>query len=377
MSLVSNLYDRIDEGRKGGNIGIPTGLPELDKYTYGLQRRWLTVIGADSGAGKTTFTLFTHVYKPLEYSLEHPEIPVDILFFSLEMSPEVLYAKLLSLYIFEHYQKEVSFSSILSLSGVLNNEDYELVCQARSWLEKVDEHLYVYDKMINADGVYTVTRSWLNNFGKFEETDEYSDKYIPNNSRAYKIVVIDHMRLLAGSDKRIEINKCADSLIKLRDQCDLTIAMVQQLNRQIKSSARRESGYYYIQADDFADASGPVQGAETVIGIYYPHREKRHNCEGYDVKTLRDRIRMIQIIKGRYGTADVMKAVLFRGEVGYYQELPKPDEIKDWDELLNVKYIFDHLNTNSNLEEQKEEKIETTSTTELLSKNPFLNFKFT
>lgn len=49
MSLVSNLYDRIDEGRKGGNIGIPTGLPELDKYTYGLQRRWLTVIGADSG----------------------------------------------------------------------------------------------------------------------------------------------------------------------------------------------------------------------------------------------------------------------------------------------------------------------------------------
>ena len=410
MSIVDSLYNRIDEGRKGANIGIPTGLPELDKYTYGIQRRWLTVVGADSGAGKTTYVLFTHVYQPLKYALEHPETEVDILFFSLEMSSEVLYAKLLSLYIFDHYHKEISFSSILSLDSVLNDEDYNLICEAREWVEKIDKHLYVYSKMISADGVYTVVRSWLNEFGTFEEINEYTDKYIPKNPNAYRIVVIDHMRLLAGTDKRVEINKCADNLIKLRDQCDLTIALVQQLNRQLKSSARRDSGYFLIQTDDFADASGPVQAAETVIGIYYPHREKRHTCEGYDIKTLRDRARIIQVLKSRYGTADVMKAVLFRGETGYYKELPKPEAITDYQELLTQEYMFKDIkdipqiksyesnksksnkveicwNMNNDFagfskdeakeKEEGKQEIEATSTQDLLNFNSLdINFKF-
>lgn len=49
MGIVDSLYKRIRAGREGNNIGIPTGLPDLDKYTYGIQRGFMTTIFGDSG----------------------------------------------------------------------------------------------------------------------------------------------------------------------------------------------------------------------------------------------------------------------------------------------------------------------------------------
>ena len=132
-----------------------------------------------------------------------------------------------------------------------------------------------------------------------------------------------------------------------------------------------------LQLDDIADASGSAQGSEIVIGIYYPHREKRSTCEGYDIKKLRDHARIIQILKHRYGISDIMKGVLFRGEVGYYKELPNPDkEALNYEELLDVNYIFGE----KTLDEftQSDEHEECTSTEDLLSRSGNgINFNFT
>lgn len=340
MGVIDSLYKRIEAGREGKNIGIPTGLPDLDKYTYGIQKGFMTTIFGDSGAGKTTYTLFTHVYKPLQFALENPNIPVKILYFSLEMSPEVLLAKLLSLFISDQFHVQISYKEILSLGGILDDDKFELICKAKAWLERVVQHLTIYDKAVNAVRVYNVVREWAGNFGTFME-EESMEIYVPKNPDMYKIVVIDHMRLLVGSDKKTEINTCADYLINLRDLCNLTVALVQQANRQIKSMDRRNSGYQYLQLDDMADASGPAQGSEVVIGIYYPHREKRTTCEGYDIKKLRDHARIIQILKHRYGVSDVMKGILFRGEIGYYKELPNPnDGALNYDEILDYNYLY-------------------------------------
>ncbi len=51
MSIVSELYKNIQQGREGLNQGISTGLPKLDLLTYGVQRKWLSVIAGDSGSG--------------------------------------------------------------------------------------------------------------------------------------------------------------------------------------------------------------------------------------------------------------------------------------------------------------------------------------
>lgn len=127
-----------------------------------------------------------------------------------------------------------------------------------------------------------------------------------------------------------------------------------------------------------ADASGPAQGSEIVIGIYYPHREKRTTCEGYDIKKLRDRVRIIQILKHRYGISDVMKGVFFKGEVGYYKELPNPEkETLNYEEILDINYIFKDSKKIDNMNYEIDDK-KSTSTKELLNRSDKeMNFSFT
>lgn len=55
--MISTLYNTIKAGKEGANKGISTGLPKLDSLTYGIQRKWMTVIAGDSGSGKSSLAL--------------------------------------------------------------------------------------------------------------------------------------------------------------------------------------------------------------------------------------------------------------------------------------------------------------------------------
>lgn len=55
MSVVDNLYTVIDNGRKGLNKGLSTGLTKLDKITGGVQKGVYTTIFGLSGTGINCF----------------------------------------------------------------------------------------------------------------------------------------------------------------------------------------------------------------------------------------------------------------------------------------------------------------------------------
>ena len=167
MNLIDSFYQKVEEGKKGNNMGIPSGFPKLDKYIYGIQRRFMSTVIADSGAGKSSVAIFMYIYKPLVYSLEHPEIPVNILALSFEMSKEVLLAKLLSLYILDKYHIDISYSEIFSLDKPVSDDKLKYIYDARDWLTKVDDKLTIYDTPLNSTGVYNILRAWAGYFGKF------------------------------------------------------------------------------------------------------------------------------------------------------------------------------------------------------------------
>ena len=80
-----------------------------------------------------------------------------------------------------------------------------------------------------------------------------------------------------------------------------------------------------------SDSSAPSQAAEQVIGIFYPHRELIPKCLDYEIKTeMKDRFRALQILKNRYGRSDLAIGVGFYGEIGYWKELPRAEDIYDY-----------------------------------------------
>ena len=117
--IVESLFNSIQQGKQGLNIGLSTGLSKMDSLTYGIQRKWLTVVAGDSGSGKSSYVLYTKVFKAFQQYRKDRSIKVHFLLFSFEMSAEVLLAKLLSTYLYEEYGKIISYDQILSLTCTL------------------------------------------------------------------------------------------------------------------------------------------------------------------------------------------------------------------------------------------------------------------
>lgn len=301
--IVENLLQSITRGKQGLNKGLSTGLPIFDSIAFGVQRRWLSVWAGDSGSGKTSLVLYAQVYQPFKQFCENPSIDVHFLLFSFEMSAEVLLAKLLSIYIYETFGVVLSYGNILSLTEPLSESHYQLIQQSLPWLEKFESVCEVIDKPVTAKGLYAICKEWSKNFGTYtEEVTEAGytkETYTPKNPEQYLIVVVDHVKLLStatGHTSKQEIDEACDYLISFRNKCNFTINLVQQFNRNYKSSERRMGDNYLPDISDLSDSSGPAQSAETVVTIYFPHREKRSKCEGYDIRQLRDRGRMLCIV---------------------------------------------------------------------------------
>ena len=341
--IVTNLFENINRGKKGLNTGLPQGLPKLDSITYGLQRGWMTIIGADSGAGKSSFALYTAVYKPfMAYISNVNKIDIHWLIFSFEMSAEVLFAKLLSTFIYETHNVVITYGDILSFTEPLSDELYNLIEASKYWLIELEKHCTIIDKAVNADGLYAVSKEWARKFGTFEKVEEHKENYIPNNPEQYLVVLVDHIKLLAtgpGRTSKQEIDKACDYLIYFRNKCKFSEFIIQQLNRNFKNMERRTASggaFAGIQLDDFSDSSGPTQAAETVISIFHPLREKMSKCEKYDITKLRDRARIVTVLKHRFGLADKSIGTGFYGEVGLWRELPLPEKITDYTPFLNL-----------------------------------------
>lgn len=344
MSIVDNLYHDIKQGRDGLNIGLSTGLPKLDLLTYGVQRRWMTVASGDSGSGKSSMILYTYIYSPFKQYMKNRNIDIHFLLFSFEMSAEVLLAKLLSLHIYDEYGEVVPYNEILSLGITCSDEHFRLINESKQWLEEFEKICEIVDKPVTAKGLYAICKEWSQKFGDYKEVESFGEytktQYVPKNPEQYLMVIVDHIKLLSvstGHTSKQEIDEACDYLIHFRNKCNFTEVIVQQLNRNFKSMDRRNSANNLLGLEDLSDSSGPSQAAETVIGIYHPFREKVPKCEGYDVRQLKDRVRLIQILKSRFGQADKNIGSNFFGEIGLWKDLPLPQDINDYEQFIKLK----------------------------------------
>ena len=361
--IAESLLAQITEGRKGVNQGYSTGLPKLDDVMDGVMRETYTLIVSTSGSGKTSLVLNSYLYHPLMETLDNDDFKV--VYFSLEMKAELLFGKLLSLYIWETYHKQLSIKELLSRKKnyTLSEENYQIAIECLTWLKRIEEKVIVYDKAVNADVVYSFLMKYLEKEGTFEET-EHSKKYIPYNPHQTTLVIIDHMSLCRPSKGRTlkeEIDLISAYLVTLRNMCGISPVVIMQTNRAQASMDRRKEGMSSLNLTDIKDSGGPSQDSEVVIGINNPFRDKLNTYRGYDLKALGSRFRSIEVLKSRYGEANFEIGCAFYGNIGLFKELPKPEEITDYDYYLDPDGNQVIINTDNNYEED----------------DSYLNIKFT
>lgn len=345
---IEQLNSLVTRGKQGKNIGISTGMKKLDKILYGIQRKFIYTIGASSGIGKSSFVLDIFIYNLIKNA---GNIPIAILMYSFEMSKEVLQAKLVSRYIWDEFGEVVTYEDILSLSTPISDFHNDLYEKSKHWLEKITKLMTIYDKPLTPSGVYGTCKEWLRNFGEFIPISEHKEDYIEKDPDMYKVVLTDHISLLAGpGTKKEKIDAVADYMIYFRNKCGITKIFVQQLNRGVSSVDRKTNGFELVGLEDFKDSSGTTDASEVVLALYSPYREKIARCEGFPISTvLKDRFILLEVIKNRFGRAGVNIGTVFHGEINLFRELPKPNEINDYAKYTDLDYKEEDNKENTNI----------------------------
>lgn len=254
MTNVDFLYEAIDRGREGKNIGLSTGIPKLDAFTGGMQRGNYTLVFGLSGAGKSCWVLYNNIYRPLK---DNPDKDIKIIYFSLEMSSNELLAKLLSLYIYEEYDFIIPFQDLMSWNKILDDKSYEYVKKGRSWLDSINDKLLIYDESLTSKSFYAIMMENLKNWGTFSKsTDGRRRIYTRNNPDQWIWIVIDHIGLCSpspGQTKKQEIDDISSMAVKFREICKVSFYVLMQQNREASNMDRRKAELTELSDEDIKD----------------------------------------------------------------------------------------------------------------------------
>lgn len=364
MNNVDLLFQKIDKGRLGKNIGLKTGIPKMDDYTGGIQPIYTLIFGT-SGSGKSAIALYSYIYRPLK---DYPDKNIKLCYFSLELSAELLLAKLLCLYIYEEFGKIIPYTKLMSWNNILDDVDYEYVKRGREWLESINNKLVIYDSALTAKFFYSKVKHLLEENGEFYASEDgRRTLYRTKDPEQLFIVVVDHLNLttpIEGRSKKEEIDLISKYNVTLRNQTGCIASfMLMQENRNSASMDRRKAELTECSSEDIADTSAPFQDCEVCIGVYYPLKFKLKTHKEYPIIVegeqgfdgLRGRYRSLQLIKNRQGESEKAVAMNFFGELGYWKMLPKAKDVQDWTKYLSLNKI----------KQEKEDEISTKDIVEI------------
>ena len=362
LSGLEEFFQLVDEGREGHNIGLSTGSAKLDLYADGYLPGVSFLIGGASGTGKTTFTLYRYVYCPLVAYLrgECQERDPHWKMFSLEMTRSQVYAKLVSMYIFDNYGVELRFKQIFSRGKdcVLSDEEYELLVKSSEFIKILDERLSFYEGSLTEAVYLKEVNEELLKWGKFE-----NGKYIPNNPNMFLGIMIDHMTLVkasGGRTKKDEIDAISRDSVQIRNNTKIVSPiMISQFNRNANGQERMKQGLQDPSMEDYKDSGALLEDSQVAIGLFSPHKYKLSTYKKYNIKILEQCFIGVFILKSRFGSSDLMIPTGFYGDCSHYADLPKPENIFDWEKYTSPNYLLEdgvqQLNVElNNIDEPKE-----------------------
>ncbi len=232
-SLISFVRQHWEE--PGKFLGLPTGYPSIDFYS-GFRPGELTLLAARPGVGKTSFAL--SVLRNLLPALKDGE---GIAFFSLEMSIEEIFLRLVSI------ESRVPLSDIRS--GTVPVEKRKVVEDAAGRIA----HLGLY---IDDDSSMSVSliRSRLLQF---------------RAEVVWRLIVIDYIGLLTPegpiANRAVQLGDISRALKALAREIGAPVLALAQLNRSVEAEADKRPKLHHLR-----DSGCLEQDADNVWFLYRP-----------------------------------------------------------------------------------------------------------
>jgi replicative DNA helicase len=232
--LVKDSFPKIEQlfEQKRLITGVPTGFADLDEMTRGLQAADLVIVAARPSMGKTSLVLNIAQHVAMQ-----PDLVVG--FFSLEMSKESLFLRLLT--------SEAQVDSHRLMSGAIGGKDYGRISHALETLSAMKLHI---DDTANI-GVLEMRAKARRLQGE----------------HGLNLLIVDYIQLMSArgryENRTLELASISRSLKGLAKELSIPIVVLSQLSRAPESRSDHRP-----QLSDLRESGALEQDADVVVLIY-------------------------------------------------------------------------------------------------------------
>lgn len=265
-TMVKDTIDEalasLKEDKKGGLLGLSTGLKSLDLITRGLRNSDYLILAARPSMGKTA--LAAHL------ALSVARASGIVAMFSLEMSA-----------------KQVTQRLITSLANI----------------KRTDSEKVAQEKLISASNILKDLNIYIDEKANTLSSFKAAVRRIKNVAGGLDFVIIDYINLMASSGKNSASNRneiiaeISRSLKQFAKEINIPIMVLCQLNREVEYRATKVPSM-----SDLRESGSLEQDADVVILMY---RDDYYKDKGTPPDFTCDLI-VAKNRNGKTGTATVM-----------------------------------------------------------------------
>lgn len=384
------------DARDGKVVMMPIHLERVDENLM-LRKKVYTLIGSNSGTGKTAFVDHAYILAPYEAWRKAKEAGVvDTSFKSIYVAAERPEAEKLAKWacwkLYQDYRYQISVETFMGFSKMrATKEAWERFKMAQDWVDELLDHVDLkshsmspteYSTLIDyhakKDGIlveadtigikddnggyqafFTPQQSRTKNTGEVVEYLNYVDAtgkvheivpqtkmYFPHRPKEIVQLVYDHIGKTRGpgSDKE-RTDKISQIAADARDTYHHSPVIVSQFNRAVGNIDRIKiyKDDLSPNLDDFKNTGNAVEDCDVALALFNPLRYSAYDNKGfykeYNIRNRmvtaigQNRFRLLSILKNSYGDDNLNYGLKFLGEVMNFTTLPKPDQV---DELERV-----------------------------------------
>ena len=232
--LVKDSFPKIEQlfEQKRLITGVPTGFADVDEMTRGLQPADLVIIAARPSMGKTSLAL-----NIAQHVSTQPDLSVG--FFSLEMSKEALFLRLLT--------SVAQLDSHRLMSGAIGQKDYGRISHALETLSAM--RLFIDD---------TANIGVLEMRAKARRLEA---------EHGLSLLVVDYIQLMSSrgrfDNRTLELGAISRSLKGLAKELNVPVVVLSQLSRAPEARSDHRP-----QLSDLRESGALEQDADVVALIY-------------------------------------------------------------------------------------------------------------
>lgn len=385
-SYFDSFLEKVKKGKEGDMIWIPSPYKRW-KNKLGLSKRFYTLVGGDSGSGKSALVDRTYILHTIFWYLNNKDslsFKPKIILRSMERAKEYRIAKWVCYLMYKKFNILVDVKTIFGMHVGDSRVDSKLmkkVEMCRKTIEVLEKYVTIIDGQATPTGVFKDFRHYaltngdiykhkgsgelfIGGYKKKKRSvdwkkipksrypdnkkmpERYEMKYLPDDEDEIVIPIVDHIQKYKNrkgfSDKQT-LDKATEYSSKLRDLYGMSPINVSQFNRNKSDSRRRFSkqSEFKPEENDFKGSGDMYSDCDICLALFNPREYRIDKHLGYSVEPFTNsqgynRFRSAFVLKNTYGPDNFGAGFHFIGEIGKFDLLPKPDEIQSHKKYANV-----------------------------------------